>query len=120
LTKIQYQAGRARSRGRPKIGPKAKGTAAAARLYAQGFSIREVGAVLKMSTSAVQRRLKAGGAAIRTKARQSSKLKRLDQAQLFGYIADFGVGAAAAKYGVEKRTLQYYLAGLRREVEGDK
>jgi len=109
----------ARARGRPKIaaGPEAD---KAARLYAEGFSIREVGASLKLSTSAVRRRLTAAGVKTRAKARQSSKLKRLDQAQLFGRIAAFGVSATAAKYGIQKRTLQYYLAGLRRELEGDK
>jgi hypothetical protein len=79
--------------------------------------MREVAAALKMDPGAVRRRLKAGGAKIRTKARAASKLKRLDQERLFGAIAAFGVSATAARYGIEKRTLQYYLAGLRREEE---
>jgi len=121
MGKIQYQVrAAARSRGRPKIGSDTDKVDRAVHLYAQGFSVREVGAALKLSTSSVRRRLKAGEAKIRTKARAASKLKRLDQAQLFGAIAAFGVRKTAARYGIEKRTLQYYLAGLRQELEGMK
>jgi len=119
MTKIQYQRGAAaRARGRPKIGPEDAGREL--ELYAQGFSMREVAAALKMDAGAVRRRLKAAGATIRTKARASSKLARLDQAQLFGMIAAFGVSATAARYGIQRRTLQYFLAGLRRELDRGK
>lgn len=109
----------ARARGRPKIGPGPEADKAA-RLYAQGFSMREVGIALKLDAGAVRRRLKAAGAAIRTKAVRRSRLERLDQARLFGAIAAFGVGATAARYRLNKRTLQYYLAGLRQAEEREK
>jgi len=108
----------ARARGRPKIGPEDVGREL--ELYAQGFSMREVASALKMDAGAVRRRLKAGGAAIRTKAVRRSRLERLDQARLFGAIAAFGVSSTAARYGIEKRTLQYYLAGLRRALDRGK
>ena len=114
MGKSIYQVSAPRSRGRPPIGPEDAGREL--ELYAQGFSIREVASALKMDAGAVRRRLKAGGAAIRTKAVRRSRLERLDQARLFGAIAAFGVSGTAARYGIEKRTLQYYLAGLRREM----
>jgi len=120
LTGIKYQVrAAARARGRPKIepGPDAD---KAARLYAEGFSIRDVGRALKMDQGAVRRRLRAAGTAIRTKAVRRSRLERLDQVRLFGAIAAFGVSAAAARYRLNKRTLQYYLAGLRRAEERKK
>ena len=119
MGKIQYQRGAAaRARGRPKIGPEDAGRVI--ELYTQGFSMREVASALKMDTGAVRRRLKAGGAAIRTKAVRRSRLERLDQERLFGAIAAFGVSRTAARYGIEKRTLQYYLAGLRQAEERKK
>lgn len=118
MTKSIYQVrAAARSRGRPKIGPGPEADKAA-RLYAEGFSLREVGKAMKIGEHAVRLRLKIAGTATRAKARQVSKLKRLDQAQLFGNIAAFGVSATAARWKINKRTLQYYLAGLRREKEG--
>jgi tRNA U34 5-methylaminomethyl-2-thiouridine-forming methyltransferase MnmC len=89
-------------------------------LYAKGFSMRETGAALGMDAGAVRRRLKAAGATIRTKAVRRSRLERLDQGRLFGSIAAFGVSATAARYRIQKRTLQYYLAGLRREPDRGK
>jgi DNA-binding transcriptional ArsR family regulator len=119
MTKIQYQVrAAARSRGRPKIGPEDVGREL--ELYAQGFSMREVASALKMDAGAVRRRLKAGGAAIRTRAVRRSRLERLDQERLFGDIAAFGVSATAARYSLNKRTLQYYLAGLRRALDRGK
>ena len=119
MGKIQYQRGAAaRARGRPKIGPEDAGRVI--ELYTQGFSMREVASALKMDTGAVRRRLKAGGAAIRTKAVRRSRLERLDQAQLFSWLVDFGTAGTAARYGIQKRTLQYYLAGLRRELDRGK
>jgi len=120
MANIKYQVRAAvRARGRPKIGPGDEADKAAA-LYAQGFSLREVGRAMKIGEHAVRLRLKAAGAGTRAKARQASRLKRLDQAQLFGSIAAFGVSATAARYRLNKRTLQYYLAGLRREADKGK
>jgi len=110
----------ARARGRPKIGPDADKVDKAARLYAEGFSVRDVGRALKMGPGAVRRRLDAAGATIRTKAVRRSRLERLDQARLFGAIATFGVSATATRYRLNKRTLQYYLAGLRQTEERKK
>ena len=131
MGKIQYQVrAAARSRGRPKIGPEDVGrtarkrlkagrgvrvipgpsTSRAAALYAEGYSLREVGKAMKIGEHAVRLRLAVSGTAARPKARQSSKLKRLDQAQLWGAIAAFGVQGAADRYRVCKRTLQNYLA----------
>jgi len=115
---IQYQVSAPRSRGRPPIGPEDAGREL--ELYAQGFSMREVAAALKMDPGAIRRRLKAGGATIRTKAVRRSRLERLDQGRLFGAIAAFGVSATAARYRLNKRTLQYYLAGLRQAEERKK
>ena len=120
MTKIQYQVrAAARSRGRPKIGPGPEADKAA-RLYAEGYSLREVGRAMKIGEHAVRLRLKAAGATVRTKAVRRSRLERLDQARLFGDIAAFGVSATAARHGIQKRTLQYYLAGLRREADKGK
>jgi len=115
---IQYQVSAPRSRGRPPIGPEDAGREL--ELYAQGFSMREVAAALKMDPGAIRRRLKAGGATIRTKARAPSRLRRLDQEKLFGQIAAFGVRATAAKWKLGERNLYLYLAALRREHEANK
>jgi len=121
MGKIQYQVrAAARARGRPAIGPDDPNTDRILKLYAKGHSMRDIGAALKMDAGAVRRRLKAGGAAIRTKAVRRSRLERLDQAQLFSWLVDFGTAGTAARYGIQKRTLQYYLAGLRRELDRGK
>ena len=121
MGRIKYQeaAGLEVKRGRPQLRASATMKDQLTLLYiVQELSVREVGAVMGISEASVRRRLTATGIPTRTKARRS-RLRLLDQARLFGSIAEVGVRKTAKRWGIPERTLKSYLAGLRERVKSE-
>jgi transposase len=82
----------------------------------QGLSLRETAKKLRMKKDTIQRALKE----YRIKRRSSEKRSRLDKVnpeKLYSELAEKGLKRTAERFGVTKRTLQYFLARKRREGE---
>ena len=82
-------------------------------------STRDVAAIMGLGDATIRRRLHAAGVVMRSNAPRS-RLRRLDQPQLFASIAEHGVRKTAKRWHIQARTLQRYLAKLRAAGEGRK
>lgn len=115
MARIKYQeaAGLEVKRGRPPIGP-APSKADLVKLYVkEGQSVRDVAAALGCSKDAVNRGLRTYGIKARPPAKRS-RLRKLDQGQLFADLAEKGIDRTAESWSIPMRTLTEYLARLRR------
>jgi biotin operon repressor len=114
MTRIKYREaiGLEVKRGRPPAGP-APAKDQLVNLYVrEGRSIRDIAAALGCSKDIVHKALKKYGIKVRKSAKRS-RLIKLDQALLFGDIAEIGVDRTARKWSIPERTLKDYLARIR-------
>lgn len=94
-------------------------TARIVRMYVkEKKSSRDIAAIMGLGDATIRRRLKAAGIPARSNARRS-RLRKLDQAALFASIKEIGVHKTARRFKLNSRTLEYYLAGLRRKAEDE-
>jgi len=115
MARIKYMeaAGRQAKRGRPRLAVDDEMKARLMRLYIEeGLSVRDIAAELGIPEANVRRRLRAAKIPMRTNAPRS-RLRKLDQAQLFADLHELGPERTAEKWGVPRSTFFDYLARIR-------